>query len=82
MRLLLNPRQRLVKAIVIHLHAPPRLKPQGLARGQGQFPQHLNAQIFAPLLFMASTRAFPSGDLPHFGNERHGEGDVGLQLIH
>ena len=68
--MLLNPWQRRVQPVVLHLHPTPRLQAKGLAGGQGDLAQDLEPQVLAPLLLMSSTATFAAGNGPDLGEQR------------
>ena len=77
----LNPRVRRSQAVVLDLHAAPRLQAVRLARGKRDLSQHLYAQVLLALLSVTAAGAFASGDLPDLGNQRAGEGFVLLHAV-
>ena len=80
-RVVLNPGQGRIEALVIDLHPTPGLEAERLPGRKRHLAQHLEAKVLAALLGVTPPGALAASDLPDLGEQRPGERLVGFQPI-
>ena len=80
-RVVLNPGQGGIEALVLDLHPAPGLEAERLPGRERHLAQHLEAKVLAALLGVTSPRALSASNLPDLGEQCSGERLVGFQSI-
>ena len=80
-RVVLNPGQGGIEALVLDLHPAPGLEAERLPGRERHLAQHLEAKVLAALLGVTPAGALAAGDLPDLGEQRPGERLVRFQPI-